>query len=60
METYCASSKKRTANKNSSVRKTKKNRWMLSPICAVCVCGKKKKPFIKYNELHNYDNVSNH
>ena len=24
METYCASSKKRTANKNSSVRKTKK------------------------------------
>ena len=33
---------------------------MLSPICAVCVCGKKKKPFIKYNELHNYDNVSNH
>ena len=40
METYCVSSKKNTANKNSSVRKTKQNRLILLSNCAVC--GKKK------------------
>ena len=40
METYCVSCKKYTANKNSSVRKTKQNRLMLSSNCADC--GKKK------------------
>ena len=36
METYCASCKKNTANKNSSVRRTKRNRSMLLSYCAVC------------------------
>ena len=40
METYCISYKKYTANKNSSVRKTKQNRLMLLSNCAIC--GKKK------------------
>ena len=54
METYCVSCKKYTANKNSSVRKTKQNRLMLLPICTVC--GKKRSTFIKNKEL---DNISN-
>ena len=37
--------KKYTANKNSSVKKTKKNRLMLLPNCAVCC--KRKSSFIK-------------
>ena len=40
METYCASCKKYTGNKNSSVRKTKQNRLMLLSNCAAC--GNKK------------------
>ena len=40
MENYHASCKKYTANKNSSVRKTKQNRLMLLSNCAIC--GKEK------------------
>ena len=36
METYCVSYKKYTANKKSSVRKTKQNRLMLLSNCTVC------------------------
>ena len=50
MKTYCASSKKYTADKNSSVRKTKQNRLMLLSNCA----GKKKSTFIRNKELHNF------
>ena len=39
METYCVSRNTNTANKNSSVRKTKQNRLKLLSNCAVC--GKK-------------------
>ena len=35
METYCISCKKKTANENSSVRKTKQNRIILLSNCAV-------------------------
>ena len=45
METYCVSCKKNTANKNSSVSKTKQNRLMLLSNCAVW--DKKKSRFIK-------------
>ena len=48
---------KYTANKNSSVKKTKRNRLMLLSICAIC--GKKKLTFIKNKELHNFDKISN-
>ena len=37
METYCVCRKKYTANKNSSVRKTKQNRLMLLSNCAICL-----------------------
>ena len=36
METYCVWEKKRIANRNSSVRKTKRNRLILFSDCAVC------------------------
>ena len=42
METYCVSYKKHTANRNSSVKKTKQNRVMLLSICAVS-CKRKLK-----------------
>ena len=42
---YCISCKENTANKNSSVRKTKKNRFMLLSNCAIS--DKKKLTFIK-------------
>ena len=42
METDCVSCKKKTANKNSSVRKSKQNRLMLLSNCT----------FIKNQELH--------
>ena len=35
MDTYCVSCKKNTANKNSSVRRTKQNRLMLVSNCAI-------------------------
>ena len=40
METYCVSCKKITANKNSSVKRTKQNRLMPASNCTIC--GKKK------------------
>ena len=54
MKTYCVSSKKYTADKNSSVRKTKQNRLMLLSNCAVC--GKKKSTFIKNKEINSISN----
>ena len=55
METYCLSCRKYTANKNSSVTKTKQNRLMLTSNCAIC--GKKRSTFIKNKELHNFNNI---
>ena len=55
MEAYCVSCKANTANNNSNVRKTKQNRLMLLPNCAVC--GKKTLTFIKNEELHNFNNI---
>ena len=57
METYCLSCRKYTANKNSSVTKTKQNRLMLTSNCAIC--GKKRSTFIKNKELHNFNNIWN-
>ena len=37
METYCVTYKKNTANKNSSVRRTKQNRLMLVSIVLIVV-----------------------
>ena len=48
METYCVSCKKNTANENSSVRRTKQSRLMLSSNCAIRC--KKKSSFIKNKE----------
>ena len=48
METYCASCKKNTANKNLNVRRTKQNKLILLSNCAVS--GKKKSRFIKTKE----------
>ena len=45
MKSYCVSCKKNTANKSSSVRKTKQNRLMF--LSNFVVCGKKKSPVIK-------------
>ena len=42
---YCVSCKKNTANKNSTVRKTKQKRLMLLSNCAVS--GKKSKGSLK-------------
>ena len=53
METYCVSCKKYTANKNSSIIKTKQNRLMLLPNYAV-FC-KKKSTFVKNKELRTFD-----
>ena len=47
METYCVSCKN-TANKNSSVKRTKQNRLMLMSNYAFC--DKKKTRFIKNEE----------
>ena len=57
IETYCASCKKITANKKSSVRKTKQNRLILVSNCTVC--GKKKSTFLIKKELHNFNDISN-
>ena len=51
MKIYGVSYKKNTANKNSSVRKTKQNRLIFLSNCAVC--DKKKWTFIKNKELSN-------
>ena len=57
METYYVSCKKYTANEDSSVRKTKQNWLML--LSNYAVCWRKKSAFMKYKELHNFDNISN-
>ena len=49
MEMCSISSKKNTANENSSVRKTKQNRLMLLSNCVIC--GKKKSMFAKTKTL---------
>ena len=49
METFFVSFKKNTANKNSSIRRTKHDRLMLLSNCAAC--DKKKSSFIRYQEL---------
>ena len=56
METYCVSCKKKTANVNSNIRKTKQNRLILLSNCAICG---KKSTFIKDQELYNFNNISN-
>ena len=53
MDMYCISCKKYTANQNSNVRKTKQNRSMLLPNCAIH--DKKRSTFIKNNEIHSFD-----
>ena len=53
METFWFSCKKNTGYENSSVRKTKQNRFMLLPNCYIC--GKKKSTFIKNQELRNFN-----
>ena len=53
MEIYCICCKKNSANKNSTVRKTKQNRLMLLSNCAVC--GKKNLTFIKNQEIQNFN-----
>ena len=45
METYYVTCKRNTANKRSSVRRTKQNRLML--VSNYAACGKKKSGFIK-------------
>ena len=50
METYCITCKKNTANENSNVRKTKRNRLILLSNCVDC--GKRKLRFIKSQEVH--------
>ena len=45
MKCYCVSCRKNTANKNSSVRRTKQNRSIPLPNCAIY--GKKKSRFIQ-------------
>ena len=45
METFCASCKIYTANKNSSPRKTKQNKLMHLPNCAIC--GIKRLTFLR-------------
>ena len=48
METYCFSCKQNTANKNSSVRRTKQNKLML--LSNSVACSKKNSRFIKNQE----------
>ena len=49
MKTYCVSCKKNTASKNSSFRRTKRNRLML--VSNRAVCGVKKSRFVKNQEV---------
>ena len=51
MYTFCVSCRKKTAKKNSGVRKNKQNRLMLLSNCAVC--DEKKSTFFKNQELSN-------
>ena len=56
METYCDSYNKNNENENSRVRKTKQNTLLLLSNCVNCGT---KKTFIKQQELHNFNNISN-
>ena len=49
METYCKTCEKNTANKDSSIKKTRKSRLMLASNCVIC--GKKKWKLVKYQEV---------
>ena len=51
MKNYCVSCKKNTANKNLSVRKTKKNRLMLLSNCAFVARKKKLSLKIKNSSM---------
>ena len=53
MEMYCVSCKKNTANKNSSVKRTKQNRLRLFSNCVAC--GKKKSRVIKNQETNKLE-----
>ena len=53
MEMYCISCKKNTANKNSSVKRTKQNRLRLFSNCVAC--GKKKSRVIKNQETNKLE-----
>ena len=58
IESYCFSCKKNTANKNSNVRRTKQNRFMLVSSCTIC--GKKKPKFKKLpgqNSIEQYSTI---
>ena len=57
MEIYCVSCKKKSANKNSSVRQTKQNRLRLMLLSNCVVCGKIKSTFIKNQELNNSNSI---
>ena len=50
METYCEGCKKNNVNKNSSVKETKQNRFVIVPNCAVC--DKEKSRSIKNQQLY--------
>ena len=56
METYCVSCEKNTANKNSSVRKTKQKRSM-TLLFNNAFCGKNKPTFDKNKKLKNFSNI---
>ena len=56
MEMYCVSCKNYTVSKNSNVRKTKQNRLMFLLNCTI---WQKNSTFIKNQELHNFNNISN-
>ena len=51
METYCFGHNKYTANENSSVRKTKQNRLMLSNIKLCCLWQEKNFLLLKIKKL---------
>ena len=54
MEIYGISCDKYTVNTNSSVKKTKQNRFRILSNCTVC--GKKKSTFIKNKEINSVSN----
>ena len=52
METYCVSCKKNTANRKSSVKRTKQNRLMNVSSCAIC--GMKNHIIIQSQTITQY------
>ena len=53
METYCVSCTKKTANKNSSLRKAKPNRLIL--LSNFVIYNRKNLTFIKNKELQSFN-----